>query len=632
MSVLETNLAALRGRASELAACLAHTPVVNEAHQNPETAAETPPLPALQLLPARSGELTARCSAGWLHSRYDPKAEARRVAREALQAGQDLMVCLGFGLGYLPEACLAEGTKVLVIEQDALWLRSCLAARPLPQLLQDSRLAVALCPDGEALLSVLHELQPGRIAVSENPLFADLFPETTLSYRSALQQYQNKERINVNTLKRFGRLWVRNTIRNAGHFAGTPGVASLEGCCKGLPALVLAAGPSLDEILPHIYKLRESCVIIAVDTALRSLLRFGIEPDFLIVVDPQLYNSWHLQFCTAASSILVSEAAVWPAVLRAAYRGIYLCSSMYPLGKLLEERSGLNKGKLGAGGSVATTAWDFARLLGCTTLYMAGLDLSFPGGRTHAQASLFEQRALNAGQRLKPAASALFQAALGGQPYRDTANDGSSVITDKRLSLYAWWYTRTLAKYPELPTWNLSSRGLAIAGMPACTLESLFSLKSRRPQIDQAITQAHDTAYAQLRSSTDGERFENAYRSLLNELSEIEGLAAEAVQLSAQLVTLLETSADNKAPAAALAAQKTIQQQLERLDAIDREVLQSKAKDVAGFLYPDLAEQVGARSQSLAESIRKTADIYRTIHDSAVWHKKIMEEHVHNYC
>lgn len=330
MSVLESNLAALRGRAPELAACLADSLVETETCQPPERSAPSTALPALQLLPSRSGGLTARCSAGWLHSRYDPEAEARRVAQEALQAGQDLMVCLGFGLGYLPEACLAEGTKVLVIEHNALWLRSCLAARPLPQLLQDSRLAIALCPDGDALLSVLHELQPGRIAVSENPLFAVLFPETTLSYRNALQQYQNKERINVNTLKRFGRLWVRNTIRNAGYFADTPGVASLEGCCNGLPALILAAGPSLDEILPHIAKLRESCVIIAVDTALRSLLRFGIEPDFLIVVDPQLYNSWHLQFCTAGSSILISEAAVWPAVLRAAYRGIYLCSSMYP--------------------------------------------------------------------------------------------------------------------------------------------------------------------------------------------------------------------------------------------------------------------------------------------------------------
>jgi len=360
------------------------------------------PLP-LEPARARNGSATAMAAGAWLHSRYDPEAEGGKIAEEAVATGASLVVLLGLGLGYTARAALAAGSPIAAVESDPAWLAALFRIVDLSDVVSDARFSLILCPGGLGLLDYLEEAAPKSIVVVENGATMAAFPDAAKAFREQVSRYRKKDEINAATLKRFGRLWVRNLSKNVREAASRPGLASLAGRFAGLPALVLAAGPSLDELEPVLKALAERMVIVCVDTALRSALRLGIEPDFVVVVDPQYWNARHLDRCASPGSVLIAEAAVWPSVLRFRARRTALCSSIYPLGRYVEDRMGPPKGELGAGGSVSTTAWDFARSLGCAPVYMAGLDLSFPGGRTHARASLFEQRALSAGSRLSPA-------------------------------------------------------------------------------------------------------------------------------------------------------------------------------------------------------------------------------------
>ena len=243
-----------------------------------------------------------------------------------------------------------------------------------------------------------------------------------------------------------------------------PGIASFADILADVPVLVLAAGPSLDRILPDLPRLRKRCAIIAVDTALRATLRAGVEPDFIVLVDPQYWNWRHLDGLSCPNSILITESAAWPAVFRFKTRATCLCSSLFPLGKFLEARTA-TRGELGAGGSVSTTAWDFARHLGATRIFMAGLDLGFPDRKTHFTGSIFEERAHTASLRLAPAETAGYHALYGAGPYPVSDYAGNPVLTDKRLILYAWWFESRLAgtrrtKRPRLPPRASGSPGL----------------------------------------------------------------------------------------------------------------------------------------------------------------------------
>jgi hypothetical protein len=509
VSFLETNLFALRGRFPELAA------LVESAPGEPE----------FELVMAASGERSARIPGGaWLHSSRDPRAEARRLVAASL-GGAETAVLFGLGLGYIAEAvteAMDQGAviggaktrieRVLDCEADPGALRAAFRVRDLSTLLADERLGFVVGGEPEGLISALELSGGSKAAIFELTAATSVHPSWFERARRAAERWNAKGAVNENTLRRFGRLWVRNLARNLGAAIELPGVERLGGlfaggasappvasaapgaiappgaCTPPIPALVLAAGPSLDLVLPYIKDISRRALVVCVDTALRSLLRFGVEPDFLVVVDPQYWNWRHLSGLASPSSFLVSEMAVWPAVFRAPRRASFLAGSVFPLGRRIEAFAG-KKGQLGAGGSVATSAWDLCRLMGCSPLWMAGLDLAYPGGQTHAKASLFEQRALASGNRLAPAASVQAATLVGGSSLEAPSVDGGKVRTDQRMTLYAWWFESRFARPLSPPTLSLSPGGLGVSGLAA--------FLSRPPRRDRRAPRSHGGDFTQ---------------------------------------------------------------------------------------------------------------------------------------
>ena len=54
-----------------------------------------------------------------------------------------------------------------------------------------------------------------------------------------------------------------------------------------VPAIIVAAGPSLDKNIKELKKAEGKAIIFVVDAALRSVIRSGIVPDFVCTVDPK---------------------------------------------------------------------------------------------------------------------------------------------------------------------------------------------------------------------------------------------------------------------------------------------------------------------------------------------------------
>ena len=589
MSPYGINLAAIASRSNALAALIESQQPV-----------------ALEYEPAKSGKPSARYAGVWLHSRYDPSLEAERSVDEALSDGAELLVLFGLGLGYHAQKALDRDSRVLVVELNPACLKACLAVHDLAPTLLDQRLELVVCPDESALSTALLDAEARSIALIINPAFAAAHPETAIAFRKVIEGIQDKDRINAATLSKFGRLWVRNLSRNASAIARYPGINQAESAFTGIPGIVLAAGPSLDEVLDHIKAIRERCVLVCVDTALRSVLGRGIQPDFVVVVDPQYWNARHLDGCISSSSVLVSEAAVWPKVLRGEFAATVFCSSLYPLGRYIEARLDEPKGVLGAGGSVATSAWDFARLLGCQPIFMAGLDLAFPGGKTHARASLFEQRVLQSGNRLRPAALAAFQALRGGQPYLAPSNDGGMVITDRRLSLYSWWFANKLKRYSGLNTYNLSAGGLMTPGMPLVGLDHILKL----PIMVDGINAKMEALRLRLAKSTKKPAEAHACTTevLLELYKDVDAIRALAI-LALNLVVAARTAKANQ-----------LDSILAKLSEIDSQLLGSQARDVVGFILESAKDLIGGRAKSLSESLDKSWHIYSAIQESADWH------------
>jgi len=347
-----------------------------------------------------------------------------------------------------------------------------------------------------------------------------------------------------------------------------------------------------------------------VDTSLRFLSRNNIEPDFALIIDPQFWNSRHLDRCVSGNTRLIFESAVYPPVLRLAYKRMYLCGSLFPLGKFIEERVD-PKGALATGGSVATSAWDFSRLLGARQIWIAGLDLAFPGNKTHYRGAQFEEKALCESWRLWPSESWLARAMRDGIPCIGPALGGGTVPSDRRLSLYAAWFENCFRQYPEIKNYSLSDGGLAIAGLEAADRDALLALPDRRGEIDallEAVCSGIEAEFfepqeAQRRS----QRYENAVAALRSSLEQIKTVCEKGERIASKALQ------QNPDPG----EQERI---LANLDTINRLISSSEVKEIAGFLFPPQTQEEtgpGARRDAFLGFMESSVKLYRSLAQAA---------------
>jgi len=594
------NLEVLRNRQPALKAIVLGTP-------------EDPP--ALEIAETPSGYPTARLRGAYLHSRYDPMKEARRIVAGGDIAAPSAAVVLGFGLGYLAEAFTDHhpDKPLIVIEEKPARFLQALAARDLRKLLACPGITWCIGEEAEAIMMQVEQLPLQKLSVLR--LAGARGARERGYYRrieTLLSSVLDRRKVNINTLKRFGELWVRNLLSNLGSFISSPGICVGEKRFPDIPALVLAAGPSLDEVLPDLKALRQRCLIVAVDTSYRFCRYQGVEPDFLVTVDPQYWNSRHLDWLSRAGSILVSESSAHPRVFR--LRGgrdedIYFVSSFFPLGAYIEELIG-KRGLIGAGGSVATTAWDLCRYLGCSPIYMAGLDLGFPGMRTHARGAFFEESMHGRSTRFYTAELMNFDYLHQAQPMALKNNDGGRTLTDRRMLIYKSWFENQIKQQQNqggAVTHSLAGAGIAVEGMEHVEPAELQRLPPVRRQIDAALRDLRSRG----RQMIDEQRTDpvvQSLRGLVDELEQLEEVAGRGVTLSSS-----DRPAGGLVPA---------------LAEVDRQIMALASRQIAGFLFQPLIHEILDNPEGggdFEEVLATSRNLYRELAASASYHRKLLE-------
>ena len=414
----------------------------------------------------------------YLCSKVDPQREAERLAHSNLDGTEQLVVLFGMGLGYHLQEMLRmnSGAHFIIVEPDLELFAEILKTRDLSDILLSKNITLLIEPQGIDL----DELSPHPSAVNIRQVV--LRPYRTLYETEAhkavkdFQAYVNGKRINIATLRRFDRLWTKNTFINCHFFFTRGGVSILRGRFRGLPAIVVAAGPSVEQDLPLLKQHSRNSVLIAVDTVLNTLLNRDIHPDFVVTVDPQLINSYHLASLaippgTDELPVLVADPAVYPTVLRT-YRGdVLITSSVFSPGRIIEQFAEI-KGSIAAGGSVATAAFDLARIMGADPIILMGLDLSFSGGKTHISGSYVERYIHSYANRLRTILNFTGTYIRGGSPEVFTDKSGTAVLSDRRMLLYRNWFERQI-RYETTTVLNATRGGLSIEGIPDIVPEEI---------------------------------------------------------------------------------------------------------------------------------------------------------------
>ena len=428
----------------------------------------------LEIQNAKTNLPTVKENGKFWHSVYSPEREATSLISTSECQEKSTIVFLGYGLGYAAlQACKNHPEKtIIIIEPDINYALFPFFYMDFSEIFKHEKLIMLFGAEHQQVISILENQEIENCQFIKNQNQIEHCKEYFENLEKLIKRNKQKKQINDNTYKKFGKLWINNTCKNFSHFKMHQGINPLKDCMKGKNACVIAAGPTLSEILPHLKEIQKRCVLICVDTALKTVLNYGIVPEFTVMVDPQYWNARHLDFAQTSNTILITESAVYPSVFNHKWKEILFCSAMYPLGKFLQKN--ISIWELGAGGSVATTAWDFARFIGCTKIFMAGLDLGYPKKQTHIKGSTFEHWATINATYLSNAETKSVGSLFSANPIIKKDYEGNEIQTDSRMNLYAWWFESKCAEFSQIQTYSLSNKSLAIPGIKYFSVENLL--------------------------------------------------------------------------------------------------------------------------------------------------------------
>jgi Tfp pilus assembly protein PilF len=526
----------------------------------------SPPEPTGEILlsPGEKPNLkitTASGKVGSLHRYENPEMETKHFLDMVPEDSTGVVAFLGLGLGYSPLQLLQHRPNVrhfVVFElHPGIFVRA-LRLMDLSPLLSDRRVTLSVGPEpdiSKVFKSANRALQLENAHLLQHPPSFAVAPEAYGRLRDEVYEHINKLNVSGATSVRFGHDFVSNRFRQLTSFHHNSYLLeNLQDLFAGVPAILVAGGPSLDKNIHLLPRAKGKALIIAVDTALPALCRHGVLPDFVTSIDPQelTYEKVADVVPLVKGVSLISVPAVTTRVAKTfPAPGIFWLFSARSMEAWLNTLVGGKTLTAGAG-TVAHANILSAVILKCSPIVLVGQDLAFPTTRSHAKHTvLTDHRGMKTAQ-LSDENAMWVEGVNGGKVRTNRA-----FFSDKE------YFERIVAENPNHYI-NATEGGAHIRGTEIMTLEEVLACFC---QEEKDIAGRLD-AFFKNASPIDPAQIVTEFRAAKKKVSEVMTLINKAdaltrdVQKSVHLLLQRNTPVEH-----ATSLPQDVQHKLRRIDA-----------------------------------------------------------------
>jgi hypothetical protein len=172
-----------------------------------------------------------------------------------------------------------------------------------------------------------------------------------------------------------GFTWQKNVLLNIEYWTRQRMPASWAGELSGVPAFICGAGPSLDISALKLSAAAKKGVVFSADSALNALAKYNVMPDFAVSIDIAKAPEKCLVTGKIPNRVLVS--AISPA---AWVNAVPQDNLFFLSGRQITEdwftAQGLDRTGIATSESCGSTALELAHYLGCSPIYLFGMDLA----------------------------------------------------------------------------------------------------------------------------------------------------------------------------------------------------------------------------------------------------------------
>lgn len=233
----------------------------------------------------------------YFHSKYNPIREAEAIIGEHKEIHKDTnIIFYGTGLGYHIDLFIKKypDNNFYIFEPIPELMQKFLSIRNLSRVEYKNLRGINVGLDNIASqINRFLDLNRKEVVIIDLPIHKKNFKEEFNKFNNMFLKIIKQRRRGVATNYSFQKRWIVNSMKNFGDVLSTPNIiVENKDKFKNKPALLVAAGPSLNEEIENIRYIKENglAYIFSVGSAINTLIHHDIYPHAATTYDPTERN------------------------------------------------------------------------------------------------------------------------------------------------------------------------------------------------------------------------------------------------------------------------------------------------------------------------------------------------------
>ena len=325
-----------------------------------------------------------------IHSNSGAKKEAEQIALNNKNDENALIIIYGMGLGYLPDEIVKRcpKSKIIIYEPNLQILKFVLSIAQIDTLYKRN---VYLASDTDEIKYIAEKFATSKTELSICFLnsYKKLFYDDIMAVFEKIKNIISQIAGNRNTYIKQMPMASMCLLCNVNIIVQNPLIDVLKDVYKDKTALILCAGPSLQDNIEIIKNNTDKFVTFALNPTLKLLQKHSLSPDFIVSID-SVDNSMQFDGIDTSNSYFIAEAFSYPeSVNRKCKKHFFYISDgnffNYWLRKNLDIENNLK-----TLGTSSYTALQSALLMGFSKIIFVGQDLAFKDGKCYSTGSQYD--------------------------------------------------------------------------------------------------------------------------------------------------------------------------------------------------------------------------------------------------
>jgi len=405
------------------------------------------------------------------------------------KTNKGITILYGLGLGYvLKEFTRRYKGKIIVYEPNPEVLRIVFELADFSQELANRN--VRITADYDDIRAAYLELffKDYKLNIVPGNYYEIAPAEENTAVKEEIEKIHGIYQSNYRNLMEKGSKWTLSLFNNVAQVYKHQDLHILKDKFKGKTAVIISAGPSLDKNIQELQAYRDKVVVFCVGTALKTALKYGIIPDFAVVIETSPNTQKQLEVAEIGDINVINATNVFNGVFNVKPK----CFLNYHLNKdaasiWLGEILHAPVKEYDTAGTVSIIALFSAKMMGMDKIVLIGQDLAYTDNKCYSQECFYGAYKVDGSNAVYVADDSELKNTLGMSDetiskhaneqlgknlYFIKGQNGQRVLSRSDLILFIAYFEEIAEKYgSEIALVNATEGGAYINGYEHITLK-----------------------------------------------------------------------------------------------------------------------------------------------------------------